>query len=99
MTQDIRQAAEELNRVVRRGDPLSQMERDILGEGGIRLHMELRDPIYVRETIVPILRTLANDLEIASHIRGPALTALFACRMHIRKATNKLRSRPHRNNG
>jgi hypothetical protein len=88
-------AAEELRQVIRTGDPLSTMDRDIIGHGDRRLQVPLRDPIDLRRCAT-ILRELANHLEVCSHMRGDARSALFAAHGYIRQAAGRLRSKPTR---
>jgi len=84
-----------LHRAVHHGDCLAPIQRDILGHSARRLHIPLRDPVDLRR-VAAILRDLANKLEVSSHIRGDALTALFAAGLHIKKASGQLMSKPRR---
>lgn len=95
--QDRAKATHELMRAAATGDPLTAMDRDILGHGAVRLHVPLRDPVDLRR-IATVLRELANGLEVSSGLRGDARTALFAARYHLKTAAGRLRSKPTRNN-
>ncbi len=88
-------ADENLRRAALTGDPLSEFDRDILGRSAARLHLPLRDPVDLRR-LASILRNLANDLEVSSHMRGDARHALFSARWHIKMANGRLRSKPAR---
>jgi hypothetical protein len=90
-------AGAELRYTAKHGDPLSQMDRGIIGHGDRRLQVPLRDPIDLRRCAV-ILRELANHLEVCSHMRGDARGALFAAHGYIKQAAGRLRSKPTRNN-
>lgn len=89
-------AQRELNRAARTGDPLSPIDRDILGHRAVRLHVPLHDPVDLRR-IATILRELANGLEVASGMRGDARSALFTAKYHLKTASNRLQSKPTRN--
>ena len=95
-SRDRAKAASDLARAAATGDCLSPMDRDIIGHGDRRLQVPLRDPVDLRRCAV-ILRELANHLEVASHMRGDARSALFAAHGHLRRAAAQLRSKPTRN--
>lgn len=89
---DLLAAQSELQRIVAEGDPLSPLDRAILGNSAARVHIPLRDPVDLRRCSI-ILSDLANKLMVCSHMKGDARTPLFAARMHITEAAGKLRSR------
>ncbi len=91
----IRAAETELIRAATEGDPLSPLDRAILGKSAARLHIPLLDPIDLRRCAI-LLRELSNRLEVCSHMKGDARTPLFAARMYINETAAKLRSRPRR---
>ena len=92
---DRMRADADLAYTIRTGDVLSPMDRDIIGHGDRRLQVPLRDPVDLRRCAV-ILRELANHLDVCSHMRGDARSALFAAHGHIRQAAGRLRSKPTR---
>lgn len=90
-------ASRELARASLTGDVLSPMDRDIIGHGGRRLQVPLRDPVDLRRCAT-ILRELASALEVCSGMRGDARSVLFAASWHCKQAAGRLRSKPTRNN-
>lgn len=92
---DRTRADADLAYIVKTGEVLSPMDRDIIGHGDRRLQVPLRDPVDLRRCAT-ILRELANSLEVCSHMRGEARTVLFAAHYHIKTAAARLRSKPTR---
>lgn len=80
----------ETARVIRRGDPLSDWSRQVIGRS-VQLRLPLRDPIDARR-LAAILREYANRLEVLSHSKDSADRVMMNIWMETRLAQGRLTS-------
>jgi hypothetical protein len=82
----------ETARVIRTGDPLADWVRAAVGQS-VQIRVPLRDQIDLRRS-AEILRTFANELEKASHVKDGSDRAVMLAWAAARMTQARLKSRP-----